>query len=261
MQGILLEIIEHKKQEVETLKKEWPINRLKERAAAAVPVRDFESALRRGSGPLKLLAEIKAASPSAGTIRESFDPAEVAMLFEHAGASAISVLTDFKYFCGLARHLQAAKQATTLPVLRKDFTIDEYQLYESRAIGADAILLMAQVLEKEHYKDLLQQAYEMGLHVLAEGHTAGQIEFLVEIGARVIGINNRDFDTMTVALNHTLLNRHLVPSDRVLVSQSGMFTREDIVPIDELGVDAIQVGTSIMQEEDMRGQVDRLLGK
>ncbi len=261
MKGILLEIVEHKKQEVKALKKEWPIEHMKERANAAESARNFEAALRRGDGPMKLLAEIKSASPSAGTIRKEFDPAVIAKLFEDAGASAISVLTDFKYFGGLAGHLQKAKHATHLPVLRKDFTIDEYQLYDSKAIGADAVLLMAQVLEKEHYKDLFQQAYELGLHVLAEGHTADQLEFLVEIGARVIGINNRDFYTMTVSLNHTILNRHLIPNDRVLVSQSGIFTREDTVPIDELGVDAIQVGTSIMQEDDMHGQMDLLLGK
>ena len=260
LQGILAEIIEHKQKEVASRKQAIPLEELEEKARSMPPARDFCSALKRGKGPLKLLAEIKAASPSAGSIRSDFDAGEIAALYEECGASAISVLTDLKYFSGTDAHLQTAKKATSLPVLRKDFTIDEYQLYESRAIGADAILLMAQVLTEEAFADLYRKARALGLHVLAEGHSEEQIRFIVSIGAEVIGNNNRDFNTMTTDLQATLRNRPLVPTDRVLVSQSGMFTREDVIPLDESGVDAIQVGTSLMKDDDMKGQIRRLLG-
>ncbi len=258
--GILEEIIEQKRQEVEERKRVRPLEILVGALSTAEKTRDFHSALKRKEGPVKLLAEIKAASPSAGTIRESFNPREIASLYESCGASAISVLTDTKYFAGTDEHLQQARAAVSLPVLRKDFTIDEYQLYESRLIGADAILLMAQVLDQERYADLLQKAEELGLHVLAEGHTPEQIQFLVSIGAKTIGINNRDFRTMTVDIENTLRNRELVPGDRVLVSQSGISKREEVLLLQQAGVDAIQVGTSLMQNENMRGVLKELRG-
>ncbi len=260
MPTILEEIIAHKKTEVEQRKKERPIERLQELAQEAPLTRDFHSALRRENNGVKLLAEIKAASPSKGTIREDFDPAQIAALYETSGAAAISVLTDEKYFAGSDAHLQAAWKAVTLPILRKDFTIDEYQLYESRAIGADAILLMAQVLDRDTFKQLLEKAYELGLHVLAEGHTGEQIDFLVSTGARTIGINNRDFTTMKVDINTTLIHRNRVPNNRVLISQSGIFTRQETLRLEEAGVDAIQVGTSIMGDEDIEKQIKTLMG-
>ncbi|MDP8245416.1 MAG: indole-3-glycerol phosphate synthase TrpC [Candidatus Hinthialibacter antarcticus] len=261
MQGILVEIIEHKRAEVEARKAQTPLEALIEQAQSAPPCRDFHAALKRDpDGPLKLLAEIKAASPSAGSINKNFDAAETARLFEDCGASAISVLTDLKYFSGTDQHLQAAKAAVSLPVLRKDFTIDEYQLYESRAIGADAVLLMAQVLPPDDYKRLYDKADELGLHVLAEGHTVEQIAFLASIGAQTIGVNNRDFETMTVDLNTTLSRRRLVPSGRVVVSQSGVFTRDDVARLETVRVDAIQVGTSIMKSGDMKQQIADLIG-
>lgn len=261
LKGILVEIIEHKKPEVEERKRNCPLEHLQDMTRALPPARDFRAALRRGSGALKLLAEIKAASPSAGSIRSNFDPAEIAALYERCDASAISVLTDLKYFAGTDTHLQAARAAVSLPVLRKDFTIDEYQLYESRVLGADAVLLMAQVLTEETFTDLYHKARELGLYVLAEGHTEEQIRFIVTMGADVIGVNNRDFETMTTDLRTTLLRRSLIPRDRVLVSQSGMFKREDVDPLDRAGIDAIQVGTSLMQDVDIQQQINRLLGK
>jgi indole-3-glycerol phosphate synthase len=260
MPGILDEIIAHKIQEVEQRKKVIPLELVMEHAKSAAPARDFHAALQRGSGPVRLLAEIKAASPSQGVIRADFDAANIAKQYEHCGASAISVLTDLKYFAGTDAHLQAASQASRLPILRKDFTVDEYQLYESKALGADAVLLMAQVLEPDIYSALLDRATALGLHVLAEGHTTEQIRFLVEIGAQTIGINNRDFTTMHVSLETTLRNRHWIPEDRVVVSQSGIFTRSEVEQLEQVGVDAIQVGTSIMQQGDVKKQLHHLLG-
>ena len=261
MTNILVEIIEQKRAEVEARKQQAPLEALMEQAASAPPCRDFHNALKRGpGGPLKLLAEIKAASPSAGSINDDFDPAQTARLFEDCGASAVSVLTDRRYFSGTEQHLQAAKAAVSLPVLRKDFTIDEYQLYESRAVGADAVLLMAQVLPPDDYRRLYKKAYELGLHVLAEGHTQEQVEFLVSIGAQTIGINNRDFETMNVDLNTTLLRRPQIPIGPVVVSQSGVFTREDVERLETVRVDAIQVGTSIMKSGDMKQQIANLTG-
>lgn len=261
LRGILAEIIEHKKREIEIRKRQSPLERLQEMAQSIPPARDFRSVLQRSGGPLKLLAEIKAASPSAGSIRSDFDAGKIASLFEACGASAVSVLTDEKYFSGTDAHLQAARAAVSLPVLRKDFTLDEYQLYESRVIGADAVLLMAQVLTEDSFADLYQKARDLGLHILAEGHTEEQVRFLVSLGVETIGVNNRDFDTMTTDLQTTLRLRSLIPSNTVLVSQSGIFTRADVIPLGEAGVDAIQVGTSIMKESDIQGQIDRLLGK
>jgi indole-3-glycerol phosphate synthase len=261
LQGVLAEIVEHKQREVAERKRNRPLEHLQDAARGLPPARDFRAALRRGGGPLKLLAEIKAASPSAGSIRADFDPAEIAALYEACGAAAISVLTDFKYFAGTDPHLQAARAAVSLPTLRKDFTIDEYQLYESRALGADAVLLMAQVLTEESFAELYRKARELGLYVLAEGHTEEQIRFIVSMGADAIGVNNRDFTTMTTNLQTTLLRRPLIPQDRILVSQSGLFKREDVDPLDRAGVDAIQVGTSLMKDSDIQKQINRLLGK
>ena len=261
MTNILVEIIEHKRAEVEARKAQTPLEGLMEQVQSTPPCRDFHAALRRQPGaPLKLLAEIKAASPSAGSINNNFNAADTARLFEDCGAAAVSVLTDLKYFSGTADHLKEAKAAISLPVLRKDFTIDEYQLYEGRVLGADAVLLMAQVLPPDEYRALYDKAYELGLHVLAEGHTEEQIEFLASLGAQTIGINNRDFKTMTVDLDATLSRRRLIPAGRVVVSQSGIFTRDDVLRLESVEVDAVQVGTSIMKSGDMKQQITDLIG-
>jgi indole-3-glycerol phosphate synthase len=259
LNGILGEIIENKEHEVQQRKEQCSLEYLQQELQTVSPVRDFRGNLRRGDGPVRLLAEIKAASPSAGKIRADFDPAEIALLYEECGAAAISVLTDEKYFSGVDKHLQAARAAVSLPVLRKDFTIDEYQLYESRALGADAILLMAQVLTQDTFGHLYEKAYDLGLQVLSEGHTEEQVRFIVSMGAKVIGVNNRNFETMKTDTKTTLDRRSLIPSDRVLVSQSGMFSREDVIPLEDTGVDAIQVGTSLMQNADIKKQFYNLL--
>jgi indole-3-glycerol phosphate synthase len=261
MAGILDEIIQHKQREVDQRKARLPLESLQQKAAEISSARDFHHALKREHGPVKLLAEIKAASPSQGVIRTDFDAAEIARQYQDCGAAAISVLTDQKYFAGLDEHLEAAKKATHVPVLRKDFTIDEYQLHESKVIGADAVLLMAQVLDETLYADLLQKAEALGLHVLAEGHTAREIQFLVEVGAKTIGINNRDFTTMKIDLQTTIQNRPLIPEDRVVVSQSGVSKREEVEMLERAGVDAIQVGTSIMLKPDVQQQLRHLLGQ
>lgn len=222
--------------------------------------RNFHATLKRTNGPVHLLAEIKAASPSQGMIRENFDAGYIAKMYEDCGASAISVLTDQKYFSGTDEHLKAAKSATTVPILRKDFTVDVYQLYESKVLGADAVLLMTQVLEPEIFAYMLQKATELEMYILAEGHTPEQIRFLVDVGATIIGINNRDFETMNVNIRQTLDNRHLIPSGRVVVSQSGIFKREEVVLLEQAGVDAIQVGTSIMLQDNVKEQIQVLLG-
>ena len=260
LRGILKEIVEHKQGEVEERKKRRPLESLQEVVASAPPVRDFRHALLRTGGGVKLLAEIKAASPSAGILRESFDPAALAALYEQAGASAISVLTDAKYFAGADEHLQAARAAVACPVLRKDFTIDPYQVYETRALGADAILLMAQVLDEETYTRFYWLAGSIGLHVLAEGHTPAEMQFLAALGCDPVGINNRDFKTMKVALETTLQCRPLIPPGRVVVSQSGIFHRHEVLRLEAVGVDAIQVGTSLMQQDDVHRSLQRLLG-
>lgn len=262
MTGILDEIIANKQAEVAERKSRTPLAELIKRIETAAPCRDFEAALRRKQGErINLLAEIKGASPSTGVMMESFDPAEIARLYEDSGAAALSVLTDKKYFAGTDEHLRQARAATSLPTLRKDFTIDEYQLYESRALGADAVLLMAQVLSPMKFEKLYRKAYELGLHVLAEGHTSDQIEFIASIGAEIIGINNRDFTKMTIDLRTTLHLRHLIPRNRVVVSQSGVSTREQVIQLDEADIDAIQVGSSLMKSGDMKQLIGELMGR
>lgn len=261
MPGILQEITANKHQEVVHRKELCSVDALMQSMECLKPTRNFCTALKRKGSHVGLLAEIKAASPSSGAIRAEIDAAEIAALYEECGANAISVLTDEKYFAGTDAHLQLAKSAVTLPVLRKDFTVDDYQIFESRALGADAILLMAQVLDRPTFESFYKKARQTGLYVLAEGHTSEQIRMIVDIGADVIGINNRNFDTMQTSIETTLSLRELVPPDRVLVSQSGIATREDVLRLQDAAVDAIQVGTSIMQTRDMKSQIDALMGR
>ena len=252
--AILSDILERKRQDLSVRQDRVALSRLREQVKLSDPPRDFAAALKRpDGGPMRLLAEIKAASPSAGRIREDFDPAEIAETYEEAGAAAISVLTEEHFFGGDDEHLITARGAVDVPVLRKDFTISEYQVWESRAIRADAILLMCQILEEAELSDYLRLTHELGMTALVEAHTQQQLEMALASGARVIGINNRNFDTLTTDLATTERLRDRVPPDRVLVSQSGVESADDIRRLSDIGVDAVQIGTSIMRQDDIAG--------
>jgi indole-3-glycerol phosphate synthase len=257
---ILDEIIANKKEELAETKRQAPFPDIKSKASAAEPTRGFEKALS-GTGDIRLIAEVKKASPSKGVIREDFDPVKIARIYEESGASCLSVLTEKKFFQGELGYLGRIRKVVTLPLLRKDFIIDEYQIHEARAAGADAILLISACLEREQMTDYLGIAHQMGLDVLVESHTYKELDKSLRAGATLVGINNRDLTTFTVSLQTTLDLMKDIPDDRTVVSESGIRTRDDVVKLHQAGVDAVLVGESLMREKDIGRKVKELLGK
>jgi len=257
---ILNEIIAHTKEELAETKRQTPFLNIKSKAISAEPTRGFEKALY-GPGDIRLIAEVKKASPSKGVIREDFDPVKIARIYEESGASCLSVLTEKKFFQGELEYLGRIRKAVKLPLLRKDFIIDEYQIHEARAAGADAILLIASCLEEQQIEDYLGIAHQLGLDVLVESHTYKELDKSLRAGATIVGINNRDLSTFAVSLQTTLDLIKDIPDDRTVVSESGIKTREDVVKLHQAGVDAVLVGESLMRENDIGKKVKELLGK
>ncbi len=257
---ILDEIVAYKKKELLETKRGIPFADQKKRAADAGPTRGFEKALATSTG-IKLIAEVKKASPSKGVIREDFDPVTIAGAYEESGAVCLSVLTETNYFQGDLAYLGAIRKAVGLPLLRKDFIIDEYQIFEARAAGADAILLIAACLDKRQMEDYLGVAAGLGLDVLVESHTLKELDASLVAGARILGINNRDLTSFTVSLQTTFDLLRDIPDDRIVVSESGIRTRDDVVKLEKAGVDAVLVGESLMREKDIGKKVKELLGK
>ncbi len=257
---ILDEIIAYKKEELAGAKRRESLADIRARAADAGPVRGFGRALGEGKN-IRLIAEVKKASPSRGVIRQDFDPVAIAKVYEASGASCLSVLTESRYFQGDLAYLGSIRQAVKLPLLRKDFLTDPYQVYEARASGADAILLIAACLERRQLEDLLGTAAELGLDVLVEAHTAAELDRTLLAGASLVGINNRDLSTFQVSLETTFSLLRDIPDDRTVVSESGIATRGDVLRLEASGVDAILVGESLMREKDIGAKVRELLGK
>ncbi len=256
---ILNDIIRYKKEELSETKRMFPLADIKARASDAGPVRCFGKALTAAG--IGLIAEVKKASPSKGVIRRDFDPVSIARTYEESGASCISVLTERKFFQGMLESLGNIRKAVGLPLLRKDFVIDEYQIFEARAAGADAILLIAACLEKQQVADFLGLAGQSGLDVLVESHTYKELDKSLMAGASIVGINNRDLATFTVSLQTTIDLLQDIPDDLTVVSESGIKTREDVLMLQKAGVDAILVGESLMREKDIGRKVKELLGK
>ncbi len=257
---ILDEIVAYKKEELAETKRGASLADQKKRAADAGPLRGFGAALTT-TGGIKLIAEVKKASPSKGVIREDFDPVRIAATYQEAGATCLSVLTEKKYFQGSLESLGAIRRAVGLPLLRKDFIVDEYQIFEARAAGADAILLIAACLDRRQLEDYLGIAGNLGLDVLVESHTVKELDKTLHAGARIVGINNRDLMRFTVSLQTTFDLLRDIPDDRVVVSESGIQSRDDVVRLEKAGVDAVLVGESLMREKDMGKKVKELLGK
>jgi indole-3-glycerol phosphate synthase len=257
---ILDEIIEYKKEELAETIRRAPFSDIKAKASDAEPTRGFEKSLSAGN-EIRLIAEVKKASPSKGVIREDFDPVAIAQIYAKSGASCISVLTEKKYFQGTLEYLGQIRKAVGLPLLRKDFIIDEYQLYEARAAGADAVLLIAACLERRQIQDFLGIAGQVGLDVLVEAHTYRELDRALLAGASLVGINNRDLSTFTVSMQTTLDLLKDIPDGRTVVSESGIKTREDVLTLQKAGVDAILVGESLMREKDPGKKAKELLGK
>ena len=252
MPHILDRILAVKRREVEEAKRAVPEPRMRELAAAADPPRGFEKALRRSgdAGRPAVIAEIKRSSPSRGLIRADFDPARIAASYAANGASCLSVLTDREFFGGSQDDLRAARGACALPVLRKDFVVDPYQVFESRSWGADCILLIIDAAPDADLRDLARLARGEGMDVLVECHDGGQLERALQIDSPLIGINNRDLRTFETRLQTTrdLLPR--VPPDRLLVTESGISTKTDVETLASAGVSAYLVGSAFMGADD-----------
>ena len=256
---ILDEICEYKREEVNQAKQAVPQAALEERIQEVRPARDFRAALRTPG--ISLIAEVKLASPTKGVFLDDTDPVDLGQLYEEAGAHALSVLTDEKYFKGSLSTLSALHGRVQIPCLRKDFILDDYQIYEARAAEADAILLIVRCLDDQQLADYGALARELGMAALVETHNAHEIERALEADAHIIGINNRDLSSFTVDLNLTLELKKLVPGGKVLVSESGIFNREDAKMLENGGVDAILVGEALVTSGDIMSKVKELIGR
>ncbi|MGD0900785.1 MAG: indole-3-glycerol phosphate synthase TrpC [Thermoguttaceae bacterium] len=259
MTTILDTIVADKRREVAAAKARLPEAVLRRQVASAPAVRDFYAALAR-KGPVRLVAEVKKASPSKGLLRADFRPAEIARIYQGHGASCISVLTDAPHFQGSLDDLRAVRAAVELPVLRKDFIIDPYQVIEARAAGADAVLLIAECLDDASLRALVDAIVALGMTPLVEFFEPSNLPRVLAAGARLVGINNRDLQTFHTDLAHTLRLRGQVPADRWIVSESGIRTREDVLRLQSAGVDAMLVGESLVTRPDIATAVDELLG-
>ncbi len=266
---ILDKILADKRDEVEALHVNVPPEYLMVLAAEAGPPRGFKAAVgapggksevRSPKSEIALIAEVKKASPSKGLIRPDFDPVSIARRYAETGASAISVLTDEKYFQGKLEYLTDIREVVSLPLLRKDFIIDHMQVYEARAAGADAILLIVAALSAGQLQDLLELTRSLGMDALVEVHTESELQTALEVGADIVGINNRDLRTFETRLETTLELASSVPPDKILVSESGINTRVDVERLMAAGVDAILVGESLMRVDDPGTKVKELLG-
>jgi len=252
MSDILKKILAVKSLEVAAAKAVKPLSIICADAELAEPVRDFVAAIRNkiASGRCAVIAEIKKASPSKGVIRADFHPAEIAQSYARHGAACLSVLTDEQFFLGKEVYLRQARAACDLPVLRKDFMVDEYQIYQARAMGADAILLIAAALTLAQMKALEELAHSLGMAVLVEVHDSDELEVALQLNTPLIGINNRNLRTFDVTLQTTLNLLSRVPMDRIVVTESGIFTTEDVKMMRDYRVNAFLVGEAFMRAEE-----------
>jgi indole-3-glycerol phosphate synthase len=259
--NILEKIVEKKKERLSYAKSHTTRTELKSRITDTARPRDFIKAITRGDGPVRFITEIKKASPSKGLIREDFDHVAIARIYEGKKVDAISVITEEDFFHGSLAYLADVKNTTTRPVLRKDFIFDEYQIYEARANGADALLLIAAILDTGQASEYLALADELGIAVLFEVHDHEELEKALTINAPVIGINNRNLKTMTIDLASSLTLKKEISEDRIVVSESGIRTKEDVLMVASAGIDAVLVGTCLMASPDIGTKLDQLRGK
>ena len=258
MSTILDKIVAKKRTEIADAKQVIAEETLREKLGEAPPVRSFFGALS-APGPIKLIAEVKKASPSKGVIREDFDPVEIAKTYAANGATCISVLTDESFFQGDLAYLTAIREVVDVPLLRKDFILDSYQLMEARVAGADAVLLIAECLDDCNLRKLHNEAIELGMTPLVECYEPTNVSRVLEAGATLIGINNRDLRTFETDLNHTIRLRQEIPEDHVVVGESGIHHPSDVKLLADNNVDAILVGESLMSKPDIGDAVKTLL--
>ena len=252
MSDILNTILARKAEEIAERSARMPLAELIARADDASPVRGFAAALheRIATGDAAVIAEIKKASPSKGVIRSDFRPGEIAMSYEFGGAACLSVLTDVDFFQGADAYLQQARDACTLPVLRKDFTIDPYQVYEARVLGADCILLIVAALDDNQLVELSGLAMQLDMDVLVEVHDIDELERALQVPVPLVGINNRNLRTFEVSLENTLAMKDAVPKDRLLVTESGIVVADDVARMRAAGVNAFLVGETFMRADE-----------
>jgi indole-3-glycerol phosphate synthase len=258
---ILEKILSKKKERLASAKFQTPLSELKTVVKDLDSPGNFISSITRNSHGIRLIAEIKKASPSKGLIRPGFDHKEIAAAYQSNKVDAISVLTEEDFFQGSLEFIKDVKKIAACPVLRKDFIFDEYQLYEARANSADAVLLIAAVLQHSQAEEYLHIARELGLSVLFEVHDFKELETVLKIQAPIIGINNRNLKNLTIDLNTTFELKKQIPAGRVVVSESGIKTREDVLKLEEAGIDAMLVGTSLMESGNIGGQISILRGR
>jgi indole-3-glycerol phosphate synthase len=256
---ILDQIVAAKREEVARLKKATPLARLQEVIKDLPPTRDFRQAINHR--PCAIIAEVKRSSPSKGRIREQFDPVQIASIYQEHGAQAVSILTDEQFFEGKGDSLAAIKKAISLPLLRKDFVIDAYQIYETRILGADALLLIAAILDKGQLQEYIQLSEQLRLAPLVEVHTKAELDKALAAGAEIIGINSRDLKTFATDLKKTLELAPSIPQGKIVVAESGISTRKDIELLMEAGVHCFLIGEALMRSNDIGAKLRELLGK
>lgn len=258
MATVLDRIVAKKLEEIACAKKQRDLLSLREAAQHAPPPRDFLGALR-GHKRVRLIAEVKKASPSKGMIRPLFEPVQIAIEYEAGGAAAISVLTDEPFFQGRLDYLTSIRDAVSIPVLRKDFILDEYQIYEARVAGADAVLLIAECLNGEQLMEFYSLIRDLGMTPLIELYAPSNLQRVLDTGTHLVGVNNRDLHTFAVDLEHVIRLKQEMPSHVSVVAESGIFTAADVKKLADAGIDAMLVGESLMRQQDVRQAVINLL--
>jgi len=260
--GILDRIVAAKKESLDSVKAKAPLRELKRGIGYVEKPRDFTGALRRKSGEnIRLIAEIKRASPSKGVIRKDFDHISVGRIYEEKAVDAVSVLTEEAFFQGSIAFISDVKKVLSRPVLRKDFIFDEYQIYEARANEADAVLLIAAIVGKNQAAEYLHLSNELGMSVLFEVHDLKELETALLIDCPIIGINNRNLKTLRINIQTTFDLKKEIPSQKIVISESGICARVDVQRLEDAGIDAMLIGTSLMEAEDIGKKIDELTGK
>jgi indole-3-glycerol phosphate synthase len=257
---ILDEMLRNKRIEVEKAKRSYSPNLLSSQIENVLPPRNFHKSIKSDGG-VKIIAEIKCASPSKGILRENFNPPQIAKSYAHSGASAISVLTDKRFFKGDLTHLRDVRGVVSLPLLRKDFIIDPYQVYEARLYGADAILLIAGALKTKALTELLSLTHSVGMSAIVEVHSEEELEKALLAESRIIGINNRDLNTFNVSLGVSTRLMKLIPKGKIVVSESGIGSSEDITRLRDEGICTFLIGETFMKASDPGEELKNLLAK